>query len=81
MIRRTLERALSGLRLVERRAKGQEPGDDALSRLRLGSFPGSPAQWLKTIVSKLVVVFMLAGLAATVFAIGIAVMRAAGLDH
>lgn len=77
--RLSLQRMLTHLCLTERRAKGQEPGDDALSRLRLETFQAVPLRWLKVTISKLAVVFVLAGLAAGLFTGGLAVMRATGL--
>ena len=81
MTRFSLQQTLSFLRLIERRARGLEPGDDALSRLHLETFSASPSQWLKTIAAKLAVMVVLAGLAAGLFAGGIAVMRALGIEH
>lgn len=79
MTRPTLRQVLDHLRLLDRRARGLEPGDDLLSRLRLGDLVAAPWQWLRTTAAKLAVVFVLAVLAAGLFAGGIAVMRALGI--
>ena len=81
MARLTLQQALNLFRLIGRRARGLEPGDDALSRLRLDLLANAPWQWLKTTVAKLTVVFILAVLVAGLFTGGIVVMRALGIER
>ena len=81
MTRPTLRQALDLVRLIDRRARGLEPGDDAVSRLRPETFAAAPLQWLKITAAKLATVFILATLAAGLFAGGIALMRTLGIEH
>ena len=78
MARLTPRQVLDRIRLVDRRSRGLEPGDDVGSRLRLHEFPAAPWPWLKRTVAKLAVVFIIAALAASLFSGGLAVMRAMG---
>ncbi|UFN48136.1 hypothetical protein LPC08_19275 [Roseomonas sp. OT10] len=81
MTRLTPRRALHLLRLLERRARGMEPGDDALSRLRLDRLAAEPWPWLRMTVAKLAVVLLLAMLAAGLFRGGLAAMQALGVGR
>ncbi|MBR0650890.1 hypothetical protein GXW78_14550 [Roseomonas terrae] len=81
MTRFSPRRALALVRLIDRRARGVEPGDDALSRLRFDRLAPAPRQWLGHTLAKLAVVLILAALVAGVFTGGIAAMKALGLER
>ena len=81
MIRLNLRQLLDQFRLIERRAKGREPGDDVVSRLRLNELAAAPLRWLAMTAAKLAVVAIIAVLAAALFLGGTAMMRALRGQH
>ena len=69
------------LRLLDRRARGVEPGDDVPSRLRLDLLAADPWPWMRATIAKLAVVLILAVLVAGLFSGGLAVMGALGVGR
>ena len=81
MTRLTPRRALDLLRLLDRRARGVEPGDDVPSRLHLDLLAAAPWPWMRATIAKLAVVLILAVLVAGLFSGGLAVMGALGVGR